>query len=493
MQIDAYLDEAIRRKFASISQEYRGKLCENMEKYFKTINYKNKKYIYNILTFVTEEYKENKELEAFEKEEITFEELSDITRSILEKGHYVRKKILRIQEEQDGFDLVSFSFPPIHECNLRCEYCFANHGENYVGEQREFSDELVIDICNFMIDNYPTTNHFRLDFVSGGEPLLNAKKALHFIKLAREVFGERKKNLFIWLCTNGTTITISDAKELDYLHVRLGISIDGKQEIHDSVRKFADGAGSYDIVVDNVSKIIKNKDLSKQFRQIWALSTITSINHDFISILEHLKGIGFTGVQMKFIRVPKDNPLSLNKDNINDYKKDISLYFDYLYAECCKNDYSSLMLITNDTDFIGKIIKRFFLNMPLANRCYAARSQVSITADGQIFPCASFVGNDKYSIGNINGGFDSKKRSHFMNRTVDQNNICSNCWARYLCTGQCFSNCYYANDDIGMPEELYCQIEKMVIMETINLAGKMTREQHSKIVKMLRLKNFTGN
>lgn len=149
------------------------------------------------------------------------------------------------------------------------------------------------------------------------------------------------------------------------------------------------------------------------------------------------------------------------------------------------------MLIVNDTDFVGKIIKRYFLNIPLANRCYAARSQCSITADGEIFPCASFVGEEKYSIGNIYRGFDMKKRNNFFNRTVDENVVCSKCWARYLCTGQCFSNCLYANDDISIPEKLYCIIEKKVIMETIHFAYKLSDEQYDKIVRMLRLKNYT--
>lgn len=462
-----------------------------MEKYYKIIQYKGKNYLFNILTFVTKIINEPHDLIAFEKETLLFEELEESIKEILRKDKFIRLTPLNIQEEQDNFNLVSFSFPPIHECNLRCTYCFANHGENFVGENRTFIDDLVEKLCNFIIDNYSTTKNFRLDFVSGGESLLNSKKTIHFIELAKSIFKNREKNLFVWLCTNGTTITNSDAKALDTLGVRLGISIDGNKTIHDAVRPFVNGKGSYEVLINNVKQILEDKDLSKQFRHVWALTTITSINHDFVSILKHLKQIGFTGVQMKFIRVPKDNPLSLNQKNICDYKKDIEAYFEFLYEECRSNDFSSLMLIVNDTDFVGKIIKRYFLNIPLANRCYAARSQCSITADGEIFPCASFVGEEKYSIGNIYRGFDMKKRNNFFNRTVDENVVCSKCWARYLCTGQCFSNCLYANDDISIPEKLYCIIEKKVIMETIHFAYKLSDEQYDKIVRMLRLKNYT--
>lgn len=280
---------------------------------------------------------------------------------------------------------------------------------------------------------------------------------------------------------------------LDQLGVRLGVSIDGRKPTHDKVRPFVDGKGSYDILIKNINGILKDGDLSKQFKQIWALCTITSINHDFIHILRHLRKLGFVGVQMKFIRTPKDNPLSLREDNIDDYEKDIEAYFAYLFGECMKNEYGSLMLIANDTDFVGKIIKRFLLNMPLANRCYAARNQCSITAEGQLFPCASFVGNEKYSIGNIFSGFDQEKKDYFMNRTVDLNATCCKCWARYLCTGQCFSNCLYANGDIGIPEKLYCRIEKKIIMETIFYATNLPDEIRNRIVKLMKLKNYTQN
>lgn len=462
-----------------------------MEKYFKIVKYEDEKYIFNILTFVCQKLENEQSLEDYEKGLIGYEDLGDSDRRLLAEGYYVLSNKLKVKEELGGFDLVSFSFPPIHNCNLHCEYCFANHGDNYIGDDREFSEKMVEDVCHFIIENYQETSQFRLDFVSGGEPLLDAGQTIHFIELAKRIFEEKEKKLFVWLCTNGTTITLQDAKKLDQLDVRLGVSIDGKKQAHDAVRKFANGKGSYDEIINNIEPLFGSKELSKSFKNIWALCTITSQNHDFIGILKHLKEIGFTGVQMKFIRGPKDNFLSLNAENIAEYEKDIEAYFAYFYERCMQDDFQEIMLILNDTDFVGKIMKRFFLNMPLANRCYAARSQCSITAKGDVFPCASFVGDEKYSIGNIYTGFDQEKRSQFWGRTVDQNDECKKCWVRYLCTGQCFSNCLFANGDIGKPEYLYCRIEKKVIMETINFAEKLSLEVRNNLVRMVKLKNLT--
>ena len=41
------------------------------------------------------------------------------------------------------YNSVIISMAVFHGCNLNCKYCFANAGENYVGEQRGFSEKSI--------------------------------------------------------------------------------------------------------------------------------------------------------------------------------------------------------------------------------------------------------------------------------------------------------------------------------------------------------------
>lgn len=49
-------------------------------------------------------------------------------------------------------------------------------------------------------------------------------------------------------------------------------------------------------------------------------------------------------------------------------------------------------MLSNDNDYLGKILRRIILRRIVTHRCQAGKNKVSITANGQLFPCDSFVG-----------------------------------------------------------------------------------------------------
>lgn len=57
-----------------------------------------------------------------------------------------------------------------------------------------------------------------------------------------------------------------------------------------------------------------------------------------------------------------------------------------------------LLLILNDNDYFGKIIKRIILKEAYAFRCKAGRSKITVCPNGDIYPCDSFVGKEDYFI-----------------------------------------------------------------------------------------------
>lgn len=46
------------------------------------------------------------------------------------------------------------SLAPVHNCNLRCKYCFAEHGDNFDGDTRCFSKENLIVALEFLYFQY---------------------------------------------------------------------------------------------------------------------------------------------------------------------------------------------------------------------------------------------------------------------------------------------------------------------------------------------------
>lgn len=125
-----------------------------------------------------------------------------------------------------SYPKVYFSFPTIHGCNLKCKYCFAEAGSNYKEDNKKMSTQQIENIYNFLLscDEFKESNKFRLDFVSGGEPLLNFNLIKSAKMIGDRVFSEHGKSLDIWVCTNGILL---DEKKAKYLNEH-NIGIDAK-------------------------------------------------------------------------------------------------------------------------------------------------------------------------------------------------------------------------------------------------------------------------
>lgn len=140
-----------------------------------------------------------------------------------------------------------FSFPTVHNCNLRCKYCFADHGNNYKGNVKHLDKKLIKDIFEFMYsDFYKEYDGYRLDFVSGGEPLLNFEALQYAIEIAEEFYMRTGKKTNIFICTNGTVDNPDIWNFLNKYNINIGISIDGDREVHDAVRVYENGQGCYE-------------------------------------------------------------------------------------------------------------------------------------------------------------------------------------------------------------------------------------------------------
>lgn len=76
---------------------------------------------------------------------------------------------------------------------------------------------------------YSDVEQYRVDFVSGGEPLLG----IDIIKMAVEYMEEYSlrsgKRVSIWLCTNGSLLNDQIIEYLSFHNISIGISIDGKK------------------------------------------------------------------------------------------------------------------------------------------------------------------------------------------------------------------------------------------------------------------------
>ena len=363
----------------------------------------------------------------------------------------------------------SISFPSVHSCNLACKYCFAKSGTNYTGSNSRMNEEVVDQIIKKCCNNYfKNSNILKIDFVSGGEPLLNFDLIYYLIKNKNHYEKIYNKQIEIFLCTNATLLTRDIIEILNSNNIDFGISLDGYKKINDQHRIYHNGTSTYDDVVSKISHIVRSTDYSSQTKNFWVLGVITSKTDSIVQILKHYRELGIKNVQLKICRLEKDNELSLKEDNINHF---INLYVEltkFIKAEAKNNNLDYLMMILNDNDYYGKILKRLLIRDISTRRCSVGRSKLSFAANGDIYPCDSFVGMPDYKIGNV---FDEQTSN--SNRLTEVNvNIspqCQTCDIRYICGGDCYYNSLLVNKDILVPDKLICEINKQIVECCVDL------------------------
>ena len=134
-----------------------------------------------------------------------------------------------------------------HTCNLNCEYCFASQGK-YHGQRALMSYEVGKRALDFLIENSGNRRNLEVDFF-GGEPLMNWDVVKRLVAYARSIEKEKGKNFRFTLTTNGVLV---DDEVIDFCNREMHnvvLSLDGRKEVHDRLRKNISGQGSYDLIV----------------------------------------------------------------------------------------------------------------------------------------------------------------------------------------------------------------------------------------------------
>ena len=180
-----------------------------------------------------------------------------------------------------------------HDCNLACRYCFAEEGE-YHGRRALMSYETGKQALDFLIANSGSRRNLEVDFF-GGEPLMNWDVVKQLVAYGREQEKLHDKHFRFTLTTNG--VLLNDEimefanKEMD----NVVLSIDGRKEVHDRMRPFRKGAGSYDLIVPKFQKFAESRHQDKYYVR----GTYTHFNTDFSKDVLHLADLGFKQISVE--------------------------------------------------------------------------------------------------------------------------------------------------------------------------------------------------
>lgn len=351
----------------------------------------------------------------------------------------------------------------VHDCNLRCKYCFADEGE-YKGCRKPMSAEIGKKAIDYVIRKSGPRKNIEVDLF-GGEPLMVFDTIKEIVDYAREQEKIYKKNVRFTMTTN---CTLLDEEKMEYLDKNMGnivLSIDGRKSINDAVRVRIDGSGSYDRILPRIKDMISRRDKSKQY---YVRGTFTRNNTDFFEDIMALANEGFKEISVEPVVLPDEHELSLRKEDI----PQIFEQYEKLYHEMLKRRKE------------GNEFKFYHFNIDLnggpcvykrISGCGAGHEYVAVTPDGEVYPCHQFVGNKDFLLGTI---FDDEIKEdivdNFKNAHIYNKPKCRDCWARFYCSGGCQANNFNFNGDIHIPYEIGCELQKKRIECAIALKAQQS-------------------
>ncbi len=337
-------------------------------------------------------------------------------------------------------------------CNLDCNYCYISGKSNNV---------MPLDLAKKAIDRAIVSispgGCLELGLF-GGEPFLEPDLLSEIIQYAEDTARDFDVKLTVNITTNGTILDQKSKNIMLSSNVDIAFSIDGDEQTHNENRKFADGTGSYEIVVGNY------KRLRSFDKHIPVIVVVTPKNIDRLS----------------------DNVLSLQKIGCNNIELSLDLwaYWDNTAMDVLRQavkDCSKLWL----SGLPGKHISWFDdMTVRLSDaankvrKCGFGKGDIAVTPNGNLYPCERLIDGDQPENpmklkGNV---FEGSDFLFGEPRDIRDVSTCKQCGIFSQCKTTCGCCNYIRSGSPGKPDLLLCLFNQWCLEETEKILKQIIME-----------------
>ncbi len=321
-------------------------------------------------------------------------------------------------------DITALIKPASSMCNLQCSYCFyCDEAEKRsVSSFGIMTKETALNLIKKVYSYSGKDSEINFMF-QGGEPLLAGIDFFDFFsKNAVELLPENA-SLTLSLQTNGTLIDDEFCKLFNKYNYLIGLSIDGKKELHDKQRN-----NSYD-------KAIKASELLKKYDVEFNILSVVTSETNAESLYDFCKENNFNYLQTIFCLEPLDGKIK----EYNPDPRTIARFKKRLFNKWL-NDFK------NDIDFSVREIDNIimYLTTGECEQCGMngyCTPQLVVEADGTTYPC-DFYCIDEYKCKNVNESsldeiIKCSGMKKFLKSDTELNELCNTCGFFEMCGGCC--------------------------------------------------------
>jgi uncharacterized protein len=112
----------------------------------------------------------------------------------------------------------------------------------------------------------------------------------------------------------------------------------------------------------------------------------------------------------------------------------------------------------------------------LCEQCHLGMRQLSVSTDGNIYPCVQFVRDKNYSIGSVWEGIDNNKRMN-LQKQYSTNDECISCAMADRCNNGCSCLNWQTTGSISNISPVLCETERILTPIVDKLGEKLFRKK----------------
>ena len=355
------------------------------------------------------------------------------------------ERIEMIQKNNEPYDdhFSTLILNVSNDCNMRCAYCFANHGV-YNSERGLMSAATAIRIVETYYNRYKSIHEIKF---FGGEPLLNIDVIESVCLRITEMYESKTIDALprFKVITNGTIITDKILEIIDRYSIKLVFSIDGPAMIHDKLRPFPNGSPTHSAILRNYDRL-RERFNGKQPHSIEL--TYTNLHSEMgwsiADCVDHIYSelkMPIGGVNVSLVNISNNTSISLPQDN--------TLWQDFA------NTVVERMI--HEHRFVGDLkikglIFRLQHGKTIPNRlCPAGTTWNAVSASGTVYPCLMFMDLPQYEMGNIRDNFfETERYNELIARFSEPRPLsilpCKECFAVNMCNRCAGMNSFFTGD-----------------------------------------------
>lgn len=325
-------------------------------------------------------------------------------------------------------------------CNFRCKYCI--YSEDHNVRQRAHSTErmsweVAKKAVDFLWTHSVDSKSVNVGFY-GGEPLLEFPLIQRVVEYCEERFFG--KGLTFTITTNGTLLSDEMIHYFQAHDISLMISLDGPKEINDQNRVFADGRGTYDVVMERIARL---KEIAPEYAKRLQISMVMDPENDFDCINAIYLGGGTLdrmGIMPSIVDRDYDGDMVAFSEEYTwkyEYQRFLAIlahWGRFPEEKVSPIAQYSLAAALNDDRLIGTSTGLHSVDSP-SGPCVPGQMRLLVDVNGKLFPCERVSeSSSAMCIGTLDRGFDVENASRLLNVGHLTEAACKQCWCFRYCT-----------------------------------------------------------